>query len=934
MSFYHHARAGIARATVLSLPVSPSFLPTPSYVRMRTTVKHHFAGTVKRTIATSAVTQSKALALPVTSAHDKIKGETMTSSHGVVIVILGLVSVFYLASCDLEPTFTRCCTLGSDWFESSKECKKFPAPVAGVSAEQQSICLSAVEICCLRSYRHQQCINGKGSAKSGNDCIVTKEIGGEYHKDCCEACKLGIISASMNMGCQFETFSFGLPWDKAYLECCVDEDQFVPPIAGNATRKPATPVIDNLCNFLEGELCAHICVPTPGSYRCECREGFSLMSDGKSCQQKDLPDRCKLNNPCSHKCLDTGIAIECSCHPGYELGQDERSCLDIDECSLHVDTCDPNFQICKNEHGKYVCINPDGSVERPHVHTQPGNHNQSDNRSQPGSSPGSTNAIQSGKCPVGYQYNSKAQVCDGAIDCPDLDLRGNQPRSVVISAPDYESRSPRLDFRLRRLPASFTNREGCAKWPGNSLHQRPSKGFDWCRSDIDECQLKLDNCESDSSCQNNIGSFACIRAPMEDCPPGYIFKSSERVCHEDINECEEGLDNCDQNTQLCINTEGSFHCEIKGGMTQCPAGYKMNKEQRKCEDVDECKENLHSCMDETEICRNNIGAYECDIKCKAGFLYDIELRSCVGTMTLKNTHGTEEKGRQNGNSRKKQETEDKEITQCEAWPRSEEPSGSGTYGKVPSQADKLVLANRNKLATTSEGVGRFNFTLEGADSRKYISYVDECREGLHACEDNEDCFNEEGSYRCEQKQRNNEKCPLGYSYSADRKACLDVNECLTDQHNCTTASGEICVNIQGSFLCQMRSCPQGFTFNTRLTSCDDVDECVTGQHNCSASEGLECVNLIGSFQCKIVSCREGFRLNTITSQCEDLDECVLNTANCSPGEKCINEIGGFWCNPLCGSGYKINPVDSASCLDIDECQEGIDNCNKKTNMYV
>nr|CAD7597693.1 unnamed protein product [Timema genevievae] len=343
---------------------------------------------------------------------------------------------------DLEPTFTRCCTLGSDWFESGKECKQFPAPVAGVSAEQQSICLSAVEICCLRSYRHQQCINGMGSAKSGNDCIVTTEIGGEHHKDCCEACKLGIISASMNMGCQFETFSFGLPWDKAYLECCVDEDQFVSPIAGNSTRKPPTPVIDNLCNFLEGELCAHICVPTPGSYRCECHEGFSLMSDGKSCQQKDLPDRCKLNNPCSHKCLDTGIAIECSCYPGYELGQDERSCLgeyipilsylarpvaacskDIDECSLHVDTCDPNFQICKNEHGRYTCVNPDGSVERPHAHTQSG------------SSPGSTNAIQSGKCPVGYQYNSKAQVCDV-----------NQLRQVRLESPLHQLPSPRLRY--------------------------------------------------------------------------------------------------------------------------------------------------------------------------------------------------------------------------------------------------------------------------------------------------------------------------------------------------------------------------------------------------------------------------------------------------------------------------------------------------------
>nr|CAD7402648.1 unnamed protein product [Timema cristinae] len=38
-------RAGTLRATVLSLPGSPTFLPTPSYVRMSTTVKHHVAGT-------------------------------------------------------------------------------------------------------------------------------------------------------------------------------------------------------------------------------------------------------------------------------------------------------------------------------------------------------------------------------------------------------------------------------------------------------------------------------------------------------------------------------------------------------------------------------------------------------------------------------------------------------------------------------------------------------------------------------------------------------------------------------------------------------------------------------------------------------------------------------------------------------------------------
>nr|CAD7195172.1 unnamed protein product [Timema douglasi] len=50
-SFHHHASAGTARATVLSfyLEVPPSSSPL-AYMRMRTTVKLHVAGTVKRTL--------------------------------------------------------------------------------------------------------------------------------------------------------------------------------------------------------------------------------------------------------------------------------------------------------------------------------------------------------------------------------------------------------------------------------------------------------------------------------------------------------------------------------------------------------------------------------------------------------------------------------------------------------------------------------------------------------------------------------------------------------------------------------------------------------------------------------------------------------------------------------------------------------------------
>lgn len=39
---------------------------------------------------------------------------------------------------------------------------------------------------------------------------------------------------------------------------------------------------------MKGLLCSDICVPTPGSYYCKCREGFTLLEDGKTCRQ-DLP---------------------------------------------------------------------------------------------------------------------------------------------------------------------------------------------------------------------------------------------------------------------------------------------------------------------------------------------------------------------------------------------------------------------------------------------------------------------------------------------------------------------------------------------------------------------------------------------------------------------------------------------------------------------
>jgi len=40
-----------------------------------------------------------------------------------------------------------------------------------------------------------------------------------------------------------------------------------------------------MCDRFPRQLCAHICIDTPNSYRCACREGFSLQTDGRTCRQ-------------------------------------------------------------------------------------------------------------------------------------------------------------------------------------------------------------------------------------------------------------------------------------------------------------------------------------------------------------------------------------------------------------------------------------------------------------------------------------------------------------------------------------------------------------------------------------------------------------------------------------------------------------------------
>nr|XP_046187905.1 nidogen-1-like [Oncorhynchus gorbuscha] len=107
------------------------------------------------------------------------------------------------------------------------------------------------------------------------------------------------------------------------------------------------------------EICGShaICNNQPGTFRCECGDGFQFASDGKSCVEVDRPiDHCQrgTNNcdiPERARCSYTGAsAYICSCLSGF-VG-DGYTCQDIDECEqgrCHRDA------VCYNSQGSFTC---------------------------------------------------------------------------------------------------------------------------------------------------------------------------------------------------------------------------------------------------------------------------------------------------------------------------------------------------------------------------------------------------------------------------------------------------------------------------------------------------------------------------------------------------------------------------------------------------
>ncbi|XP_023647168.1 fibulin-1-like isoform X3 [Paramormyrops kingsleyae] len=110
----------------------------------------------------------------------------------------------------------------------------------------------------------------------------------------------------------------------------------------------------NECRHFPGRLCAHKCENVQGSYQCSCTMGFKLASDGRNCEDVN---ECE-SNPCSQECANVYGSYQCYCRRGYQLSDvDGTTCEDIDECALPTGGHLCAYR-CHNVPGSFQCSCP------------------------------------------------------------------------------------------------------------------------------------------------------------------------------------------------------------------------------------------------------------------------------------------------------------------------------------------------------------------------------------------------------------------------------------------------------------------------------------------------------------------------------------------------------------------------------------------------
>jgi len=115
------------------------------------------------------------------------------------------------------------------------------------------------------------------------------------------------------------------------------------------------------------------------------------------------------------------------------------------------------------------------------------------------------------------------------------------------------------------------------------------------------------------------------------CSDYYVYFFSMQQLHliSDIDECEEKFHNCDPDTQICVNTQGSFECQKQHrspAQASCPVGFQLDIGSQTC--VGECWISV------TKICMYLNKAFKAELIVSTLLLYRISLRLFLGFVNV------------------------------------------------------------------------------------------------------------------------------------------------------------------------------------------------------------------------------------------------------------------------------------------------------------
>uniref|UniRef100_A0A3Q3NGU6 Fibulin 2 n=1 Tax=Mastacembelus armatus TaxID=205130 RepID=A0A3Q3NGU6_9TELE len=406
-------------------------------------------------------------------------------------------------------------------------------------------------------------VEGPAEVEDMDECLIYE--GNICHHKCVNT--PGSFRCECFPGYVLQEDAFTCVQDKVDEENRLKEDDrgATEPTSPLPSSHPSSPL-----NPCEGNSpCEQQCIPVGGRSQCSCFSGFSLRTDGHSCE--DI-NECLSVHACqqSERCVNTAGSYSCqrviTCPPGYQINSDV--CEDIDECGALAQPCSPDFN-CINTAGSFMCqrkiicnrgyhASPDGSRCIDVDECQSSLH-----RCKEGqlchNLPGSYRC----ECQTGYQYDSFRRMCVDINEC--WRYPGRLCAQTCENTPGSYECSCTSGFRL--------------SGDGKSCE------------DVNECLAS----PCSQECANIYGSYQCY------CRQGYYLREDGHTC-EDIDECSRSTGHlC---TYKCVNIPGSYQCA-------CPAyGYTMSPNGRSCRDIDECATGAHNCS-LAETCYNIQGGYRC-----------------------------------------------------------------------------------------------------------------------------------------------------------------------------------------------------------------------------------------------------------------------------------------------------------------------------------